>query len=182
MAKRSSGTFERVEKDFYATIDPRATEMLHRVITAPGQPESVKYYEPCAGQGDLIKLIEQNCPTAQCVGSSDISTGKDAFDLTSDDLEGADCIITNPPWSRNLLHDMIIHFKDLKPTFLLFDADWAMNKSSVPYLEYCYGIYPIGRLKWIPGTTMQSKDNCAWYFFRHEIKGPSDDTIFRNYR
>ena len=44
-------------------------------------------------------------------------------------------IITNPPWNRKILHPMIEHFADFKPTWLLFDADWMHTKQSTPYLS-----------------------------------------------
>lgn len=116
-----------------------------------------------------------------CVGWSDIeepfegyktTTIKDALDLTKEDLREADYIVTNPPWSRHILHPMIEHFVDIAPrTLLLFDADWAYTKQAKPYLRHCSAIFPVGRLKWIPGTNMQGKDNCSWYMFEKEPDG-----------
>lgn len=180
MGKRSNG-FERIEKNFYRTIDLRAGKILEEVFRYKCIPSAAsRYYEPCCGSGDLIEnLAVSGTNRFQCVGKSDISDGKDALDLSAEDIGDCDFIITNPPWSRGLLHEMIMHFKNLKPTYLLFDADWSMNKSSVPFMEYCHGIYPIGRLKWIPGTTMQSKDNCAWYLFDKHLAA---STEFKNLR
>jgi hypothetical protein len=85
--------------------------------------------------------------------------------LTLYDVAGADAIITNPPWSRPILHKMILHFQRLKPTWLLFDSDWAYNRMAAPYLDTCSDIVAVGRLKWIEGTTHSGKDNCSWYRF-----------------
>ena len=60
---------------------------------------------------------------------------------------------------------LILHFSSLKPTWLLFDADWAFNKRSGQYLEQCSDIVAVGRLRWIEGTTTTGKDNAAWYRF-----------------
>lgn len=178
MGKRSD--FDRIEKDFYRTIDNRAGIMLDRIMEYK-QFNKLDYYEPCAGSGDLIEnLNKANHSRFTCLGQSDIDTGKDALSLSHDDVKGVDFIITNPPWSRPLLHPMILHFIKLKPTFLLFDSDWSQNKGATPYLPYCRGIYPIGRLKWIPDTTMQSKDNCAWYLFDYRYQ--VGDTEFVNLR
>lgn len=164
IGKRSN--FDRIEKDFYRTFDPRASEVLNSVQVP------VKYYEPCVGEYDLVNNL--NPYGFRCVGASDIE--KDALSLTPDEVEEADYIITNPPWGRKLLHPMIEHFITLKPTWLLFDADWAHTKQASDYLEnYCTHIAAIGRLKWIPGTTMSGKENCCWYRF---VKNKNTPTQF----
>jgi len=86
--------------------------------------------------------------------------------MTKDDTLGANYIITNPPWSRDVLHPMIMTFKDIAPTWLLFDADWMHTKQSKPYMQYCQMIVSIGRIKWIADSKHTGKDNCAWYFFQ----------------
>lgn len=160
MGKRSD--FERIPKDFYRTWDKRAVPPLVREL-----PIKVNYYEPCAGEKDLIKQLDAF--GHNCIGYSDISHGTDVFDLTKNDLPtNTDAIITNPPWSRKILHGIIDHcmneFK--KNTFLLFDADWAYTKQAAPYLEkYCRKIISVGRLKWIEDSPHDAKDNCAWYHF-----------------
>jgi hypothetical protein len=91
----------------------------------------------------------------------------DALHLAPEHLAGAECIITNPPWSRNILHGMIDRFASLAPTWLLFDADWAFTKQSEPYMDRCQMIVAVGRVKWIEGSKNTGKDNCAWYNFSH---------------
>lgn len=166
MGKRSN--FERVEKDFYRTIDPRAVKALEPHL------KGVCYYsEPCCGYGDLIDMLTQY--GYKCGHKSDISTGTDALSLTCIDVDGCDCIITNPPWSRDILHPMINHFIDISPyVWLLFDADWAHTKQSAPYIKYCSDIVSVGRLIWMEGTKTSGKDNCAWYRFSKD----STQTIF----
>lgn len=169
MGKRSN--FEKVEKDFYRTFDPRAIIPLIPFI------KGLKYIEPCAGQLDLIGLLDSY---AECVNYSDISNGTDALTIGIDYLKDADCIITNPPWSRDkksgfILHKLILHFSKLKPTWLLFDSDWAFTKQSAEYMKYCTDIVPVGRLTWIEGTNQTGKDNCAWYRFDFNN---SEKTIF----
>lgn len=169
MGKRSN--FERIEKDFYRTFDPRASEVLNSVQTP------VKYYSPCVGEYDLVNNL--NPYGFKCVGASDIDHPIDALKLdalmiTEEHVKDADYIIENPPWSRNILHPMIEHFITLKPTWLLFDADWAHTKQASDYLEdYCTHIAAIGRLKWMPGTSMSGKDNCCWYRFVKNKKTPT---------
>lgn len=183
MGKRSS--FERVEKDFYRTIDPRAVEILSPFLVSIDSPPRydelgnheegyVKYAEPCVGDFDLARQLSSHGHVATYM--SDISMGIDALSIQKESLLDVDVIITNPPWSRDILHPMITHFSSLRPTWLLFDADWMHTKQSSPYIkELCTDIVSVGRLKWIEGTTMSGKDNCAWY--RFDI-GKEQDTKF----
>lgn len=174
MGKRSD--FERIDKDFYRTIDPKASAVLASFL------KPCTYCEPCYGKGDLVKQLYTH--GFSCWANYDIE--KDALTLTKDDLNGAGCIITNPPWGRPILHKMIDHFAHLAPTWLLFDADWPYTKQeiiakkhgvkTVPELmKMCSDIIPIGRLTWIPGTAVKGKDNCAWYRFD---ANNSKETIF----
>lgn len=161
MGKRSD--FERVAKDYYPTIDDRAVLAL-----LPHIKHLNSYVEPCCGQMHLVNMLARLAPDLKCYEYSDIDNGQDALTITEDYLLGADAIITNPVWSRALLHQMIMHFKDLAPTYLLFDADWAHTKQALPYLKYCTDIYSVGRLIWIEGTKMTGKDNCCFYRFDKE--------------
>lgn len=147
-----------------------------------------KFYEPCAGDGRLVEHLEALGHT--CTGYSDIDpegarmladaeyggavrtdvAQRDAFDITDSDLNGADVIITNPPWSRSkasgyLLHRLIEHFTKFRPTWFLCDADWIHTKQASPYMQYLTHIVSIGRVKWIPDSNSTGKDNACWYGF-----------------
>lgn len=164
MGKRSS--FERIPKDKYRTFDPKAGRALSRYLS-PGQ----KFWEPCAAALDLVDQIEAFGP--QCVIASDIAPDDervfkvDALGVSRQDLEttGATHIITNPPWTRSILHAMIVHFAAMRPTWLLFDSDWVFTAQAVPFLPMLVRIVAVGRLRFIPNTTMSGKDNCSWYLF-----------------
>ena len=169
MGKRSS--FERVERDFYPT--PLAAVLP----LVPHIDPDVSYWEPCAGEGDLINNISELCPLSFCVAAMDIeSPDADRFDnwhnmlergdsLKADAPMDADYIITNPPWDRKILHPMIERFSKLRPTWLLFDADWMHTKQSAPFMPYLRKVVSVGRVKWIPDSKMTGKDNCAWHLF-----------------
>ena len=168
MGKRSD--FERVEKDLYRTIDKRAVEALEPHLVCQ------TFAEPCVGEGDLKRDLESW--GYECTWESDLSTGRDALSLTGYEMS-AECIITNPPWSRPILHKMIEHFVEIaRCSWLLFDADWAHTKQSAPYMKWCSDIVSVGRLIWIPGTTTSGKDNCAWYRFSSSAR----QTIFHGRR
>lgn len=160
MAKRSD--FERIPQDAYQTIDPKAVRRLYKHL------HGVKTFsEPCAGEGHLIAMLEAR--GLECVHRNDINDGVDALVLKN--FGQADAIITNPPWSRDLLHPMIRHFQRFAPSWMLFDADWAFTGQAAPYLDQCSHIVAIGRLRWIEGTKMSGKDSCAWYRFHAQHTG-----------
>lgn len=149
MGKRSN--FDRIDKDAYMTIDSRAVEPLVNYLG-----ENITYYEPCVGDGDLIRLLPYGC-----IGQSDLE--KDARNTKYS--TNAEYFITNPPWSRKLLHPIIDNLRIQFPTWLLFDADWMHTQQAIPYMEYCKTIISVGRIRWIPNTKVDGKDNCAWYLF-----------------
>ena len=164
MGKRSN--FDRIDKDNYPTIDPRAVGPLVSHL-----PPRAKYAEPCAGAGDLINLLQ---PHARCVRASDIQPRADGIaenDALTCGLGAADMFITNPPWSRAILHPLIIHLSDLAPTWLLFDSAWANTKQARPFMARCRKIVAVGRLRWIPGTKHQGKDDVSWFLFDRPIPG-----------
>lgn len=88
----------------------------------------------------------------------------------------ADLYISNPPWTRALMHSLILHLSAQKPTWLLFDADWAHTQQAAPYMPFCHTIISVGRLRWIPGSRHDGKDNCSWYLF--DQNRPNAGTLF----
>lgn len=167
MGKRSN--FKRVERDFYPT--PREA-----VIPLVPHLSEGDYWEPCAGDGALVDhIFDLTKGGLFCSYATDIEPrGSGIFKKNA--LEGLwvqpfplDYIITNPPWARSILHPMIDHFRNLRPTWLLFDADWMHTKQSTPFMTYCHKIVSVGRVKWIPDSKHTGKDNCCWYLFdKHE--------------
>jgi hypothetical protein len=173
MGKRSS--FKRRPQDKYRTFDPRGAATL-----APYLPWGCRFWEPCAAAGDLVRNLQAFGP--ECVAATDITPEAesiyrlDAMTATRADVDatGATHIITNPPWTRDTLHRMITHFSALRPTWLLFDADWLFTAQSAPYVSRLARVVPVGRLKWIEGSPHQSKDSCAWYQFDARHEGPTE--------
>jgi hypothetical protein len=164
MGKRSS--FKRIERDAYQTIDPRAVAML-----LPHLRGIRTFAEPCAGEGYLVGALQ--AAGLVCTYEGDITTGYDALVHPFNEDADFDAIISNSPWRRDLLHAMILRFQAMAPTWLLFDAAWAHTKQSAPFIDQCSHIVTVGRLRWIPGTTMSGKDDCAWYrFHAQHVGGP----------
>ena len=165
MSKRSD--FERIPRDAYDTPMSAVQPLLRHL------PETFSYWEPCAGRGALVDHIVSNAGVSYCAATDieprrhDINRA-DALEQQPSHRTSVDFIITNPPWSRNILHPMIEHFSNMSPTWLLFDADWMHTKQSVPFLWRLHKIVSVGRVKWIPDSEMTGKDNCAWYFFSRQ--------------
>ncbi len=153
MGKRSS--FERRPADFYPT--PRAAVLP----LIPYLRGIRSFAEPCAGDGALVRHLEAN--GLRCVYAGDIRNGRDALAL--DDYGAVDAIITNPPYTRELMHKLIEHFQRIVPTWLLLDSDWASTRQAAPFMPCCSDIVAIGRVKWIEGSKHTGKDNHAWYRF-----------------
>ena len=122
MGKRSN--FERIPRDFYPTpfaAVPPLIPHLRGVRT---------FAEPCCGDGALVRHLESF--GLRCVYAGDIATGQDALAL--DTYGDADAIITNPPYTRPLMHALIAHFARILPTWLLLETDWASTKQAAPFM------------------------------------------------
>jgi hypothetical protein len=141
-----------------------------------------RFAEPCAGRGMLVRALEAH--GLQCVFAAElriginppatrIAEGIDVLSCGKHVFHGADVIITNPPWTRQLMHPIIGHCCAILPTWALFDADWAHNVSAGQLVSHCVKIVSVGRVRWIAGSESAGKDNAAWYLFdvRHKA-GP----------
>lgn len=159
MGRRSA--FERIGKDFYRTFDPRAVAPL-----LPHLSPGTRYVEPCCGSGDLIAQLD--AAGHRCVEASDIDPSYPLARVRDVlEVEGCrgDVFITNPPWSRAILHSLIAHLSAMAPTWLLFDAAWMHTRQAAPFEPFCHAVISVGRVRWIPGTKDDGKDDAAWYLF-----------------
>ena len=154
--------FDRVEKDFYPTIDPDAIpQSLIEWIYG------TNYAEPCYGNGDLEDALME---IAHCKWRSDIrrtvesSKVMDAVEIGPKDVKDCDLIITNPPYKRDVLLPLLDHFLTLKPTWLLLPADMMHNKYMSKYLDHCLLIISVGRLYW-QENKVKGKGNFCWFQF-----------------
>jgi len=170
MGKRSD--FKRRKNDTYDTPYSAFLPLVPHLV--PGR----SFIDPCAGKNLLIEHLEKHNMT--CLAAYDIEPRGDyifkldALELKKINLIGADYIITNPAWTRQLLHPMIDTFRKLATTWLLFDSDWKETKQSAPYMPYCSKVVSVGRVSWM-NNGISGKDNCSWYqFIDHET-----ETIFK---
>lgn len=167
MGKRSD--YEREKLDYYPTPHGAVIPLL------PHLPPSIRFVEPCAGAGILIQHLQQH--GHKCVSAFDVHPRADgirrhdASFMEKADLNGADFIITNPPWDRHALHQIIERSVFLCPAWFLFDSDWMHTRQAIPYLRHCSMIVSVGRVKWIEGTNNSGMDNCCWYKFDPDHTG-----------
>jgi hypothetical protein len=171
MGKRSN--FARNPRDFYPT-PPAAVGPL-----IPHLEYGDMFCEPCAGDGALVKALEAH--GMSCAHASDIEPQADwvdRMDALGGDLGGCvqscEWIITNPPWDRSIMHAMIREFSAIKPTWLLFDADWVHTRQSAPFTPWLRKVVSVGRVKWIEGSKHTGKDNCAWHLFCQQSDGAAE--------
>lgn len=170
MGKRSN--FERVERDFYPTPYEAVIPLL------PHLSAGMTFIEPCAGDGRLIRHLEKH--GLKCVYACDIEPQAEGIErrdvlFFGQNFPHSDLIITNPPWERDVLHQMIGLFSADRPAWLLFDADWMHTVQARPYAKLCRDVVSIGRVKWIEDSDGGGMENAAWYRFDSK---PHDGTRF----
>jgi hypothetical protein len=154
MGKRSNK--KRRKLDFYPTPF-KAVPML-----IPHLNGVRSFGEPCCGDGRLVRHLESF--GLICVYAGDIAAGQDA--LARDDYGAIDAIVTNPPFTHEVLAKLLPHFMRIAPAWLLLPMDFASNVRDAPYLAACTDVVPFGRVQWIDGTEDTSKDNFGWFRFQ----------------
>ncbi len=171
MGKRS--TFPRRDRDYYATPEKAVLPLI------PHLPTTVtSYWEPCAGDGALIRALAKHWRWGTCSKATDVEPTYVTIDSANalETTTVAPMIITNPPWTREILHPMIHHFANQAPTWLLFDADWMHTKQAAEFMPFCLKTVSVGRLKWIEDSKHSGKDNVAWYLFDKSVPLPGSET------
>lgn len=163
MGKRS--TFERRKNDAYDTPASAVRPLLPHLVGIR------TFAEPCAGKGYLVDHLQG--AGLVCTYKGDIEWGLDALEHPFERSARFDAIITNPPWTREIMHPMILRFQNIAPTWLLYDADWAHTKQARPFIDQCSHMVSVGRVKWIEDSPHTGKDNAAWYrFHAQHVGGP----------
>jgi hypothetical protein len=120
------------------------------------------FLEPCCGDGELAGHLESF--GHRCQGRFNLPDC-DARYCFYRRAHQEVCFITNPPWSRSLLHRIITNLSDQGPFWCLLDADWMHTKQSIPYQPRLRRIISIGRVRWIEGSKSVGKDNAVWCLF-----------------
>jgi hypothetical protein len=155
VSKREPGR-PRNSRDFYPTPEKAVLPLARHLDVG------TTFYEPCAGNGALIRALEKHAMVT-CVGHSDYD--KDATTLTETDINGAEMFISNPPWKAPMLHPIIDRLVPLRPTWLLLYSDWLFTRQAVKYQPWIRQVVTMPRVIWIEGSGMAGYDNCCWIRF-----------------
>jgi len=172
VASNSITTKPRKERDWYPTPRKAVEPLL------PHLPEYSSFCEPCAGDGALMKHLDELtngafwCRTAFDIEpQADGITKRDALTLEPIDVLEVSYILTNPPFVWSTLQPMLDLFPTLKPTWLLLPFGYACNKRMAPYMKICRKVVPIGRVKWIEDSKQSSTDDFFWGLFDNDFIG-----------
>lgn len=166
IGKRELVKRDKISRDFYPTCDPAAVTPLVPFLA----PYST-YIEPCAGDGSLIDLLASSAPHIDCVGAYDIEpqragiTQRNCLSLTSRDVTGVHCFITNPPFTFSSLQPILDTLPTLLPTWMLLPADVIHNKRMSVYMDICEFVVSVGRLYWFIDQPIKGVDNFVWLCF-----------------
>jgi hypothetical protein len=155
MGKRSN--FLRADRDYYATPAKAVAPLLRWL------PRGTPFVEPCYGEGRLRWVLEG--AGLQFAGGFDLPIDAREHDYG---MKQGEIFITNPPyWGQpDDLHPLILNLSNQAPTWLLMSSDWLFNLSSGPIIaKRLRRIVAVGRVRWIPGSPSDGKDNSAWLLF-----------------
>ena len=153
MGKRSD--FPRFPQDKYDTPLEAVMPLLEHL-----KPHT-QFIEPCAGDGYLIGHLKR--AEHVCIGAYDLPS-HDAR-VTRYAVEGADAFISNTPWRVDIMHPIIANLSDQAPAWLLLYSDWLFTKQAIPFLPRLRDVVAIGRVRWIPDSKHDGKDNACWCQF-----------------
>jgi hypothetical protein len=161
MGKRSNK--KRRKLDFHQTPFKAVPPLIPHL-------NGVRHFaEPCRGDGRLVRHLESF--GLVCVYAGDIADGQDA--LAHTDYGHPDVILTNPPYTHEVLVKLLPRFICIAPTWLLPPMDFASNARDAVFLASCTNVVPFGRVRWIDGTEDTSKDSFGWFRFqRSHRNGP----------
>ena len=166
MGKRSD--FVRYPQDAYDTPAEAVAPLLPHLVPC------TRFIEPCAGAGYLVGHLKRAGHVL--IGAYDLPN--DARSARYAGIGGGEIFVTNPPWSRPALHPIINNLSDQAPTWLLIDADWVHTKQAIPYLPRLQKIVSIGRVRWIPDSPYDGKDNACWHLFDRSRLGEQAPIYF----
>lgn len=153
------------------TVRLRNTDFLTTPIEAVNKefrrqlPGRFTFAEPCCGLEKKLVGHVESLTGGSCVYAGDIQTGANALDCT--DFNGADLVITNPPFNTDVLYDILDHLMRLLPGWYLLPSDFAYRRASGFFMKYCRYVVAIGQIKWFEGTDSKGHYNFAWYYLHN---------------
>lgn len=164
--------FERKPRDFYRTPEAAVLPLLPHLPRGP-----FSYAEPCAGDGYLVHHLQKHTEGV-CVMASDIHpmkdwiSARDAFSHDRHTMKHPEFIVTNPPYERNLLVELIPHLSSIAPTWLLLRSDFLFNKYASQFMSKMVKVVAVGRVSW-EENGVTGKENHAWIQFSNYKSEPT---------
>jgi hypothetical protein len=165
--------------DLYST-PPAAVRALLRVEQLPH-----KIWEPAAGRGAIVKVLRN---AGHAVIASDIYDYGFPLHFVEDFLErtkmpaGAECVLTNPPYNRQILNRFIAHALDLSPMVVMLGrlallesesrSDILENRGLARVHVFRDRLSTMHRDGWT-GPRATSAIPYAWYVWSRAHTGPA---------
>lgn len=168
MSKRTPGLPQR-PNGFWPTPKSAVAPLV------PYLPLAARYGEPCAGDGAIIKALDDLWPGGRCVWASDINPkDPDIEEIAVSEIrphmaEHVGIWLTNPPWPKigkkgDPAVGIIAHLMTMAQVWALLPWDFAANDYFRALWPQCSDALPIGRVSWM-GNGTPGKDNAGWFRF-----------------
>ena len=106
-----------------------------------------------------------------CAASMPATSAPVRMRLKCDDYGAADAIITNPPWSRDLMHRLIAHFQNIGPTWLLLGCGLGTDQAGSTVPAPCSDIVAIGRAEMDRGLQAHRQGQLRLVQVRYQAQG-----------
>lgn len=87
----------------------------------------------------------------------------DAREINLYQLNYAEVVITNPPYSKWMLHPIIDNLVQIAPTWMLLSSDFMHRRASAPYMKRCEKVVSAGQIRWFGDST--GRYTSCWYLF-----------------
>jgi hypothetical protein len=117
------------------------------------------FVDPCAGAGALADQLTE--AGRVCAAMFDIEPlREDILRADARELGLFWEVITNPPFTRKLMHEIMLHCARQVPSWFLVEADWLMTQQAAEIIaKHGADIVAIGRLKWFRKGDPRDKGN-----------------------
>lgn len=170
MSQRDSG-YERKERDLYETPAWVTAALFPHL---PKSPDVI--WEPAVGSGKMADAMLEASEKVISVIRTDISSGVDF--LTCASREGADAIITNPPYE--LATEFVQHALNLMEPhgiiamLLRTDFDHAKTRADLfgQHPAFAKKVVLTKRIKWFEDSKGSPSFNHAWFIWNWGHSGP----------
>ena len=185
--------YERIEREFYPTIDKDVTRVLCEFLLDQEYLKlSSTIWEPAAGEGHMVEVLREYFHDKN-IFTSDIKycpkIANDLVNFTGEYRLSENAIITNPPFNKldQFIEKGILYLRgdeNCKVLALLARNELDCAKGRLKYFrdcpEFSDKLVLTWRPKWFEDGTSSPRHNYAWYIYRKkedlEMVLPAKDT------